>query len=337
MSFVKEIGIDLGTANTLIYLRGKGIVLREPSVVAVQQETKQVLAVGSDAKLMVGRTPGSIVAVRPMKGGVIADFEITQTMIRSFIRKAVGGNLFFKPRIIVTIPSGVTDVERRAVEEAVMQAGAREVFLIEEPMAAAIGATMPIDEPIGSMIVDIGGGTSEIAVISLGGVVTSCSIRVGGDAMDEAIIQYLRRRHNLATGEATAESIKKEVGAGYVMLVERTGEVRGRDLITGLPKTIEINSNDIRKALQENIGMIIDAIKNTLEKTPPELSADIMNRGIVLSGGGALLPGLDKAIATDIGMQVNVAERPLDCVALGTGIVIEDIGGFRSILLTYRR
>ncbi len=326
----KDIGIDLGTANTLVHLRGKGIVVREPSVVAINCESKQVLAVGDNAKAMLGRTPGNIVAIRPMKDGVIADYSITQNMIRKFIQKAYPHRGFIKPRIFVCIPSGATEVEKRAIEEAVVQAGAREAHLIEEPMAAAIGAGLPVDEPIGSMVVDIGGGTSEVAVISLGGIVTSLSLRVAGDELDNSIVQYVRKKYGLLTGERTAEAVKIKIGSAYPMKEEKAMDIKGRDLVTGLPKTVTITSIDVRDALSEPVNEIIEAIKNTLEQTPPELAADIMENGIMLTGGGAMLRGLDKLILLETGIKVNIAESPLDCVALGTAQINTFRGAYVS-------
>jgi len=330
----KDIGIDLGTANTLVHVRGKGIMVREPSVVAINRETKQVLAVGDDAKDMLGRTPGNIVAIRPMKDGVIADYDITQNMLKYFIRKACPNGKFFKPRIIVCIPSGVTEVEKRAVEEAVMQAGAKEAYLIEEPMAAAIGAGLPVDEPMGSMVVDIGGGTTDVAVISLGGIVTSKSLRIAGDELDNSIVQYVKKNHNLLIGERTAEEIKVKLGSAYPLENELAMEIRGRDLISGLPKTLEITSQEVRTALSEPISAIIDAIKFTLEKTPPELASDVMERGIMLTGGGALIRGLDKSISDETGIMVLIAENPLDCVALGTGKGLSEIDTLRKVFIS---
>lgn len=329
----KDIGIDLGTANTLVHMKGKGIIANEPSVVAINKETGQVLAVGNDAKAMLGRTPGNIVAIRPLKDGVIADFEVTQAMLKYFIKKAQTGLGVIKPRVIVCVPSGVTEVEKRAVEEATLASGAKEVYLIEEPMAAAIGADLPVEEPTGCMVVDIGGGTSEVAVISLGGIVTSQSLRVAGDEFDDAIIQYIKKECNLMTGERTAEKIKLEIGSAFEMAEEFNMEVRGRDLITGLPKNIFITSQEIRRALDEPLTSIIDAIKNTLEQTPPELSADIMERGIMLTGGGALLRGLDRLIELETGMPVNIAQTPLDCVVLGTGKVLDEIDILKKVLI----
>lgn len=320
----KDMGIDLGTANTLVYVRGKGIVLREPSVVAINTTTKKVLAVGEEAKKMIGRTPGNIIAIRPMRDGVIADFDVTQTMLKKFIEKITSKSAFASPRIIVCYPSGVTEVEKRAIDEATKQAGAREVILMEEPMAAAIGAGLPVDEPTGSMIVDIGGGTTEVAVISLDGIVTSKSLRVAGDELDQAIINYIKKEYNLAIGERTAEAIKMELGSAFKTTEdEKSMGIKGRDLVSGLPKTVDVTQTQIREALREPISAIIDAIKTTLEKTPPELSADIMEKGIMLAGGGALLNGLDALINHETHMPVHIAESPLDCVALGAGKALE--------------
>lgn len=321
--FSKDIGIDLGTANTLVFMKGKGIVMREPSVVAVDIRTDTVLAVGTQAKEMIGRTPGSIVAVRPLKDGVIADFDITATMLKHFIKGTVKTGLFSKPRVIVCIPSGVTEVEKRAVEDAALQAGAGTVELIEEPMAAAIGADLPIAEPTGSMIVDIGGGTSEVAVISLGDIVAACSVRVAGDKFDESIISYIKKKYNLLIGERTAERIKIQIGSAYPYAEETSLDVKGRNLMDGLPKNITISSKEAREALEDSLRVIIDAIKSTLESTPPELSSDIIDHGIMLTGGGALLRGLDQLIAEETNMPVYVAEDPLDCVAAGTGKRLE--------------
>lgn len=319
-SFSKDIGIDLGTANTLVCLKGKGIILREPSVVAVDMRTDEVLAVGSQAKEMIGRTPGSIVAVRPLKDGVIADFKITAKMLQHFIKKAVKPGIFSKPRVIICMPSGVTEVERKAVEDAAYQAGAKPpVVLIEEPMAAAIGAGMPVDEPCGSMVVDIGGGTSEVAVISLGDIVTACSVRVAGDKFDEAISTYVKRKYNLLIGERTAEDIKMKIGSAYPGEEEKNLVVKGRNLVDGLPKDITISSAEVREALADPLATIVEAIRTTLEKTPPELSADIIDHGIMLTGGGALLKGLDMLVMQQTGMPVHIAERPLDCVVDGAG------------------
>lgn len=322
--FSQDIGIDLGTANTLVHLKGKGIVLREPSVVAIRKDTGAVLAVGSDAKGMIGRTPGNIVAIRPMKDGVIADFEVTQAMLKYFINKARNGSSFSKPRVVVGVPSGVTEVEKRAVIDAAIQAGAREAYLIEEPMAAAIGAGLPVEEATGSMVVDIGGGTTEIAVISLGGIVTSCSLRVAGDALDTAIIQYIKRKYSLMIGERTAEEIKMSIGNAMVSDdMEKDFEIRGRDLVSGLPKTLKIHAEEITEALKEPVKKIVDVVKVTLERTPPELAADILDRGIMLTGGGALLNGLDELLKRETGMPVLVADDPLSCVAKGCGQILE--------------
>ncbi|AEG59294.1 rod shape-determining protein [Desulforamulus ruminis] len=332
--FSKDMGIDLGTANSLVYVKGKGIVLREPSVVAIQRETGQVLAVGEEAKQMIGRTPGNIVAIRPMKDGVIADFDVTQSMIKYFINKALRQRSFLvKPRVVVSVPSGVTAVEERAVREAALQAGAREAYLIEEPMAAAIGSGLPVHEPTGNMIVDIGGGTTEVAVISLGGIVTSKSVRIAGDEMDDAIIQHVKRTYNLMIGERTSEQIKIEIGTAYLPDAEETTEIRGRDLVTGLPKTLKITSTEIFKALSEPVAAILDAIKVTLEKTPPELASDIMDRGIVMAGGGSLLRGLDRLVSEQTGMPVHMAEEPLLAVAYGSGRVLENIDVLRRVLI----
>jgi len=322
----RDIGIDLGTANTLVYIKGKGIVLREPSVVAINKNTGKVLAVGNEAKNMIGRTPGNIVAIRPMKDGVIADFDVTEKMLRHFIEKVGGKNSFKSPRIVVCFPSGVTEVEKRAIEEATKSAGAREVGLLEEPMAAAIGAGLPVGEPTGSMVVDIGGGTTEVAIISLGGVVTSMSLRVAGDELDQAIIAYIKKQYNLMIGERTSENIKIQLGSAYELDEKAENmQIRGRDLISGLPKVVEIGEDEVREALREPVYSIIDAIKTTLEKTPPELAADIMDKGIMLTGGGALLKGIDALIANETHMPVNIADIPLDCVAVGAGKALDNV------------
>lgn len=326
-------GIDLGTANTLVSMRGKGIVLREPSVVAIRKDTGEILAVGEEAKMMLGRTPGNIVAIRPLKDGVIADFDTTQIMLKYFIQKATGGFSFFRPRVVVGVPSGVTEVERRAVIDATIQAGAREAYLIEEPMAAAIGAGLPVHDPTGNMVVDIGGGTTEVAVISLGGIVSSRSIRIGGDELDEAIIQYMKRTYNLLIGERTAENVKMTIGSAMPSPEEESMDIRGRDLVTGLPKTLPVSVMEIELALSEPVSAIVDAVKVTLEKTPPELSTDIMDRGIVMTGGGALLRRLDKLLTRETGMPVIVAENPLDCVAKGTGVVAEDLETMKRVTM----
>ncbi len=333
MLFSQDIGVDLGTANTLVFVKGKGIVIREPSVVAVDERTnpKTVVAVGADAKRMIGRTPGSITAVRPIKDGVIADFDMTADMLKEFIKRAISSSPFNRARVMICIPSGVTEVERRAVHDAAKSAGARYVSLIEEPMAAAIGAGLPVLEATGSMIVDIGGGTSEVAVISLGDIVTSKSCRVAGDNFDEAIISYVKRTFNLLIGERSAEDIKLKLGSAYPYEGEAAMEIKGRNLIDGLPKSVEITSEQVRQALADPVDEILDSIRYTLDRTPPELAADIIERGITLTGGGALLRGLDKLIASETGMPVKVAENPLDCVVNGTGICLEkDLLGFNK-------
>ncbi len=333
MLFSQDIGVDLGTANTLVFVKGKGIVIREPSVVAVDERTnpKTVVAVGADAKRMIGRTPGSITAVRPLKDGVIADFDMTSDMLKAFIKRAISGSPFNRARVMICIPSGVTEVERRAVHDAAKSAGARYVSLIEEPMAAAIGAGLPVLDATGSMIVDIGGGTSEVAVISLGDIVTSKSVRVAGDDFDEAIISYVKRTFNLLIGERSAEDIKLKLGSAYPYEGEAAMEIKGRNLIDGLPKSVEITSEQVRQALADPVDQILDSIRYTLDRTPPELAADIIERGITLTGGGALLRGLDKLISTETGMPVNVAQNPLDCVVNGTGICLEkDLLGFKK-------
>lgn len=333
--FSKDIGIDLGTANTLVYMRGKGIIIREPSVVAVDVKMDRVRYVGQEAKDVIGRTPGSIVAVRPLKDGVIADFDMTTSMLQEFIRKALKGRAFAgsRVRVIICIPSGVTAVERRAVKEATQNAGAKRVSIIEEPMAAAIGAGLPVAEPTGSMIVDIGGGTSEVAVISLGGIVTSRSVRVAGDEFDSSIINYIKKKYNLLIGERTAEKIKIAIGSAYPYADnEPSMDIKGRNLLNGLPENITVTSEEIREALSEPLSHVIEAIKVTLEKTPPELAADIIDQGIMLAGGGALLKGLDLLIHAETGMPVKVAERPLDCVADGTGKVLENIDKLIDVL-----
>ena len=321
--FSTDIGIDLGTANTVVYVRGRGIVLREPSVVAIVTGTSQVRAVGEEAKRMLGRTPGNITAIRPMKDGVIADFDITEAMLRYFIKKAHNRRYGVKPRVIVAVPSGITEVERRAVKESAYHAGARDVRLIEEPMAAAIGVGLPVEEPAGNMIVDIGGGTTEVALISLAGIVLSRSVRVAGDECDEAITQYMKRAYNLMIGERTAEDIKMKAGSAYPLEQELTMEVRGRDLVAGLPKTLTITSEEIREALQETISIIVENVRVTLERCPPELAADLVDRGIMLAGGGSMLRGVDKLLAEETGLPVHLSDDPLSAVALGTGIVLE--------------
>ena len=330
----KDLAIDLGTANTSIYLKGKGIILTEPSVVTVKEDGryKRVLAVGEEAKRMLGKTPGNIKAIRPLREGVIADFEVTEAMIKYFIQKVYNRGYFLKPRIIISVPSGTTQVERRAVKESAEGAGAREVYLIEEPMAAAIGAGLPITEPVANMIVDIGGGTTEVAVISLGGIVVSHSIKVAGDKIDEAICHYIKRKYSLLIGEATAEQIKITIGNVLPEEPYETMEIKGRDLVTGIPKTITINSKEVQEAIKEPVDLILQAIKQVLEETPPELAADIVDRGIVLSGGGALLRNLDKLIAKETGLEVKVTENPLFCVALGAGKALDEIDIFKEVM-----
>ncbi|ADU31286.1 rod shape-determining protein [Evansella cellulosilytica] len=330
--FSKDLGIDLGTANTLVYVKGKGVILREPSVVAIRSDSGSIEAVGNDAKNMIGRTPGNIVAIRPMKDGVIADFDTTATMMKYFIRQALRNRSIFtrKPNVMVCVPSGITAVEKRAVEDATKQAGAKEAYTIEEPFAAAIGADLPVWEPTGSMIVDIGGGTTEVAIISLGGIVTSESVRVAGDEMDEAIAQYVKKKYNLMIGERTAEMIKFEIGSAGKPDTPDEMDIRGRDLVSGLPKTITISADEIASALEDTVAQIVQSVKDTLEQSPPELAADIMDRGIVLTGGGALLRNLDKVLSDETNMPVLVSESPLDCVAIGTGRALENLHLFRS-------
>ncbi|MBQ8732547.1 MAG: rod shape-determining protein [Oscillospiraceae bacterium] len=330
--FNKDIGIDLGTANTLVFMKGKGIVLREPSVVAVEKRTDTVRFVGTEAKEVIGRTPGSIVAVRPLKDGVIADFDITASMLQILIKKACNPNLFTRLRVVVCIPSGVTAVERMAVKDAAEKAGAKSVWIIEEPMAAAIGAGLPVTEATGSMVVDIGGGTSEVAVISLDGIVAKRSVRVGGDEFDASIISYVKKKYNLLIGDRTAEEVKITIGSAYPLDEELEMNIKGRNLVDGLPKNIVITSQEVREALQDPLASILDAIRTTLEKTPPELSADIIDHGITLTGGGALLKGLDRLIANETGMPVFIAENPLDCVAKGSGMVLEAMAKLGNVL-----
>ncbi len=332
--FGKDMGIDLGTANTLVHLKGKGVVLTEPSVVAIQNDNGRVLAVGDEAKRMIGRTPGNIVAIRPMKDGVIADFDVTQAMLNYFINKVLGPRTpFMRPRVIISIPTGCTTVEERAVKEAALQGGAKEAYLIEEPMAAAIGAGLPVHEPTGNLIVDIGGGTTEVAVISLGGIVTAKSVRVAGDNMDTDIMQHLKKNYNLLIGERTAEDIKISIGSALWEGDEEYYEVRGRDLVSGLPKTIKVSSSEIQNALKETVDHIIEGIKVCLEKTPPELASDIIDRGIVMAGGGALLKGLDKLISQETNIPVYACEDPLLAVARGTGKVLENIEVLKKVLI----
>ncbi|MCX8033035.1 MAG: rod shape-determining protein [Thermoleophilia bacterium] len=332
----RDMAVDLGTATTLVYVRGRGIVLAEPSVVAVDSRTGEVLAVGSDAKRMLGRTPGNISAIRPLKDGVIADFDVTEQMLRHFIQR-VHQNRWAHPRVVICVPSGVTGVERRAVEEATINAGARAAYLIEEPMAAAIGAGLPVAEPTGSMIVDIGGGTSEVAVISLAGIVVSNSIRVGGDEMDEAIISYIKKEYKLMIGTQTAEELKVEIGSAFPLEQEEQAEIRGRDLVTGLPKTLVVSSEEIREAIEEPVTAIIDAIKATLDKTPPELASDIMDRGIMMAGGGSLLKGMCERVRAETQMPVHLAESPLTCVAVGSGRALEDFDILQKLSHKTRR
>ena len=329
--FSNDIGIDLGTANTLVYVKDHGIVLREPSVVAVQQGTRKVLAVGEEAKRMLGRTPGNIVAIRPLKDGVIADFEVTEAMLRHFITKVHNHRRMVRPRVVIAVPSGITEVEKRAVKDSATHAGAREVYLIEEPMAAAIGVGLPVQDAGGNMIVDIGGGTTEVALISLSGIVFSRSVRVAGDELDEAIMNYMKRAYNLMIGESTAENIKIKIGSAYKMEKELSMEVKGRDLVAGLPKTINISSQEVREALLEPVATIIDSVRITLERCPPELSADLVDRGIVLAGGGALLRGLDKRLQEETGLPVHVAEDPLCAVAEGTGKALQEMQFLKAV------
>lgn len=330
--FSRDMGVDLGTANTLVHVRGKGILLREPSVVAVEKESRRVLAVGEEAKRMLGRTPENIVAIRPLKDGVIADFEITEHMLKHFIQKVHRRSTLVHPTVLIGIPSGVTEVERRAVRDATLRAGAREALLIQEPMAAAIGAGLAVAEPVGSMIVDIGGGTTEVAVISMGGVVASNSIRVAGDEIDEAIVEHVRYEYNLLIGDRTAEQVKIEIGSACPMGKEELMTVRGRDLMTGLPKSVKVTSSEIRRAIEKPVSAIADAVRITLEKTPPELAADIMERGIALAGGGALLRGIERRIERETGIPVHLVEDPLSCVVLGTGRALEEIDILRKVV-----
>lgn len=333
----RDMAVDLGTANTKVHVKGRGIVLIEPSVVAIEKDGGKILAVGSEAKKMIGRTPGSIVAIRPLRDGVIADFDVTESMLRYFITKVHKRTFMVKPRVVVCVPSGVTEVEKRAVFEATLQAGARAAYLIEEPMAAAIGASLPVQEPTGNMVVDIGGGTTEVAVVSLGGIVTAESIRIGGDEFDEAVIQHVKKEYNVMIGERTSEEIKIEIGSAYPLPEEEDAEVRGRDLLSGLPKNIILSSEEIRGAIEEPLSAIIAAIKSTLEKTPPELSSDIMDRGIVLTGGGSLLKGLDERLRQETGMPVHVTEDPMICVVMGSGKALEEIDVLKKVLIGTQR
>ncbi len=340
MAFLSEwigndISIDLGTANTLVYVKGKGIVLNEPSVVAVKRDTREVIAVGQKAKAMLGKTPGGIEAIRPMKDGVIADFQITEKMLEKFINEVVKRRFFkLKPRVIICVPSGITEVEKRAVRQSADHAGARDVYLVSEPVAAAIGVKLPVHEPSGNMIIDIGGGTTEIGVIALSGIVCNTSIRVGGDEMDEAIVQYLKKAYNLLIGDQTAEQIKMKIGSAYRLEQELEMEVKGRDLVNGIPKTIKVTSQEIRESLLEATTAIVDAVKLSLEQTPPELAADIVDKGIVMTGGGSLLRGLDALLREETNLPINVVEDPLSCVVLGTGRILEDLPHYEKVLLS---
>ena len=332
-----DIGIDLGTANTLVFVRGQGIVLDEPSVVAIEVASKKILAVGAEAKEMVGRTPGEIMSIRPLKDGVIADFEITEKLLSNFIRRVVKHRYLMKPRIVISVPSGITEVEKRAVRDSAENAGAREVFLIQEPMAAAIGVGLSVHLPSGIMVIDVGGGTSEIAVIALNGIVNNISIRIGGDEMDEAIMLYLKKNYNLLIGERTAEDIKIKIGSAYPLDEEESMEIKGRDLVAGIPKTMKISSVQVREALSEPVDAIIEAVRQALEETPPELSADVLDKGIIVTGGGALLKGVDKRLREETNLPINVAEDPLTCVVRGTGKVLENMSHFSKVLMKSRR
>jgi rod shape-determining protein MreB len=332
-----DIGIDLGTANTLVFVRGQGIVLNEPSVVAIERATGKVLAVGSAAKEMLGRTPGEIAAIRPLKDGVIADFEISEKLLSDFIRRVIRHRYLMKPRIVISVPSGITEVEKRAVRDSAENAGAREVFLLQEPMAAAIGVGLPVDQPSGVMIIDVGGGTSEIAVIALNGIVNNISIRIAGDEMNDAIIMYLKKNYNLLIGELTAEEIKMKIGSAFPLEKEISLEIKGRDLVAGVPKNLKLSSVQVREALVEPIDRIIEAVRQSLERTPPELASDILDRGIILTGGGALLRGLDKRLRQETNLPVNVADDPLTCVVRGTGKVLENMHQYSKVLMKSRR
>jgi rod shape-determining protein MreB len=333
----RDMAVDLGTANTLVYVRGRGVLVDEPSVVAMNEQTHEVLAVGHEAKRMVGRTPDGITAIRPLKDGVIADLDATEEMLRFFIQQVHKRRYFAKPRMIICVPSGVTAVEQRAVKEAGYQAGGRRVYIIEEPMAAAIGAGLPVHEPTGNMVVDVGGGTTEVAVISLGGIVTTMSVRTAGDQLDQAIVAHLKKEHSLMLGERTAEEIKMTLGSAFPLPQERQAEVRGRDMVSGLPRTVTVSSHEIRRALEEQLHTIVDAVRTTLDQTPPELAGDIMDRGIVLTGGGALLLGLDERIRHETGMPVHVATNPLTSVAFGAGKCIEEFEALQQVLVSDRR
>lgn len=332
-----DIGVDLGTANILVYIKGKGIVLCEPSVVAIDRDTNRILAIGEEARRMLGRTPGNIVAIRPLREGVIADYDTTESMLSHFIQKVAGKSLFFKPRIMICIPSGITTVEKRAVLEAAVQAGARKTFLIEEPLAAALGAGLVISEPCGSMIVDVGGGTTDVAVLSLGGIVVSDSIRIGGDKFDEALVRYVKKEYNMLIGERTAEEIKIKIATVYPGGRNETMEIRGRDLVMGLPKTIRISSAETQAALAEPISLIVECVKTVLEQTPPELASDIVDRGIVMTGGGAMIHGLDKLIIQETGIATYLAEDPLSCVAIGTGKALDALESLQDSLTTLKK
>jgi rod shape-determining protein MreB len=335
--FANDVGIDLGTANTLVYVRGRGIVVNEPSIVAVDRMSQNVLAIGNEAKEMLGRTPEDVMTIRPLQDGVIADFEKTEEMLRAFIRKVQNNRLLGRPRIVICVPSGITEVEKRAVRDSAESAGAREVFLIAEPMAAAIGIGLPVELPVGNMVIDIGGGTSEIAVIALSGIVTATSIRVGGDEMDRAVVQFLKKKYNLLIGDRTAEQIKIEVGTAVEVDPELETRVKGRDLVGGIPKTIILSSSEVREALSEPISQIVDAVRISLERTPPELAADILDRGIILSGGGALLRGFDQRLREETSLPINVVEDPLTCVVRGTGKVLENLQDYHKVLMVGRR
>jgi len=335
--FAKEIGVDLGTANIMVYVRGKGVVLSEPSVIAIDSDTHRILAVGEEARRMIGRTPGNILAIRPLKDGVIADYQVTEMMLKHFIQRVCGRRPMFKPQVVVCVPSGVTSVEKRAVLEAAMQAGAKQVYLITEPMAAAIGAGLNVAEPGGNMVVDIGGGTTDIAVISLGGEVVSDSIRIGGDNFDDAIVRFVRREYNLIIGERTAEMCKVELGSVYRPNPARKMELRGRDAVSGLPRTVEINQVQVAEALEESVRAIVQTVRAVLEKTPPELSADIIDKGIVLTGGGALLEGFTDLLAAETGIPCHLADEPMSCVALGTGKVLESLDKLRESIIVASR
>jgi rod shape-determining protein MreB len=335
--FSNDIAIDLGTANTLVYIKGNGIVLNEPSVVAVDQKTKKVYAVGAEAKAMLGKTPDHIVAIRPLKDGVIADFEITEVMLREFIRKAQKKRFFIRPRIVIAVPSGITEVERRAVTDSAQNAGAREVYLVAEPVASAIGVGLPVDKPSGNMVIDIGGGTTEIAVIALNGIVTDMSIRIAGDEMDEAIVLHIKKAYNLLIGDQTAEHVKMVIGSATKLKKEEEMEIKGRDLVSGIPKTLKISSAEVREALAEPVSQIVAAVKTTLEQTPPELAADIVDRGIVMTGGGSLLRGLDILLKEETNLPINVVEDPLTCVVLGCGKVLSNLHQYERIIMKSSR